>query len=127
MNNKILGAIGVSSFSAIAIAYSIFIEGNTSSFSDFISLQSFGFVLGVGGAFTYMKSHELDKNGLAKELGDNLVFSGWLGFMIGIMLVINGYNPKWGAEQLLWGGSACLTTVLYGYILGRFAESFLAE
>ena len=84
-------------------------------------------MLGVGGAFTYMKRHELDKNGLAKELGDNLVFSGWLGFMIGIMLVINGYNPKWGAEQLLWGGSACLTTVLYGYILGRFAESFLAE
>ena len=127
MNNKILGAIGVSSFCTIAIAYSIFIEGNTSSFSDFISLQSFGFVIGVGGAFTYMKSHGLDRSELAKELGNNLVFSGWLGFMIGIMLVINGYNPEWDAEQLMWGFSACLNTVLYGYIFGRFAESFLIE
>ena len=68
------------------------------------------------------------KNGeLGIELKKNLILAGWIGFMIGLVLLGVAMNGEGGQENVGNGFAASLLTVLYGYISGNIAESFLAK
>ena len=61
MDNKIIGLIAVIGSSIGTIAYALFVEGAAGGFGNFLSIPSFGIVVGVGGGFTYMRKHTLKK------------------------------------------------------------------
>ena len=58
MDNRSLGAIGVLGFIILAIVFAISQDGVSANIMSFISAPAFGFVVGVGGAWTYMKKHQ---------------------------------------------------------------------
>ena len=126
MDNKIIGLIAVIGCSIGAIAYALYVEGSAGGFATFLSLPSFGFVVGVGGGFTYMKKHAFQKKELGKALKDDFILAGWLGLIFGLVLMFAGYGFNDG-ENMGGGLHSGLMTLLYGYMLGNIVEAFMSE
>ena len=110
-----------------AIGFALFIEGSAGSFASFFSVPSMVLLYGFGGGLTYMRIHLLRDGELGAELKQNLIFAGWFGFMIGLVLLGVAMNGEGGQDNIGRGLAASLLTVLYGYISGNIAESFLAK
>ena len=126
MDNKIIGLTAVIGSSMGAIAYALFVDGSAGGFGSFLSLPGFGFVVGVGGGFTYMRKHALKKNELGKTIKKDFILAGWLGLIFGLVLMFEGYGFNEG-ENMGGGLRAGLSSVLYGYVLGNIVEAFLSE
>ncbi len=119
MKDKLIGFFGLIILVNFVIAYALFIEGASGGFDHYISLPSFMIVIAFGG-LTYMKKNQYEFNELGKVLKKDLILGGWMGFIIGSILLLasEDFNNWQG------GLSAMVLTVLYGYMLGNLIEAF---
>ena len=90
----------------------------------FISGPSFAFVAGFGGGLTYMRKNKYKGNELVTILKNNLILGGWMGFIVGMIIVLPG-----GTDSVYFGPgvSATTVTILYGYIGGYLIEAGLEK
>ena len=90
----------------------------------FVSLPSFLFVAGFGGGLTYMRKNKYKGNELVKIHKNNLIRGGWMGFIVGMIIVLSG-----GTDSIYFGPgvSAATVTILYGYIGGYLTEALLEK
>ena len=90
----------------------------------FVSLPSFVFVAGFGGGLTYMRKNKYKDNELITILKNNLILGGWIGFIVGMIMVLSG-----GTDSVYFGPgvSAATVTILYGYIGGYLIEAGLEK
>ena len=88
----------------------------------FVSLPSFVFVAGFGGGLTYMRKNKYKGNELVTILKNNLILGGWIGFIVGMIMVLSG---SVGTDSFGPGMSAATVTILYGYISGYLTEALL--
>ena len=90
----------------------------------FISGPSFAFVAGFGGGLTYMRKNKYKGNELVTLLKNNLIRGGWMGFIVGMIMVLSG-----GTDSVYFGPgvSAATVTILYGYIGGYLIEAGLEK
>ena len=126
MNNKIIGLFTVVFFNIAIIAYALFVEGAAGSFMNFLSMPSFVFVVGVGGGLNYMRKHTIKDKELGKSLRSDLTLAGWLGFLLGIILMLPGFSIV-ELDHFVGAIAAAAITILYGYFMGAIAEAFLTE
>ena len=90
----------------------------------FVSLPSFVFVAGFGGGLTYMRKNKYKDNELITILKNNLILGGWIGFIVGMIMVLSG---SVGTDSFGPGVSAATVTILYGYIGGYLIEAVLEK
>jgi len=126
MNNKIIGLIIIALFNNGILAFGFFGEGAAGSFMNFISLPSFVFVIGVGGGLTFMRNHTINNEDLGKSLRSDFILAGWLGFLIGLILLLADFSQE---EINYFAGDlgAAIVTILYGYYMGAIAEAFMTK
>ena len=127
MDNKIIGLIVVIGCSIGVIAYALFVEGSAGGFGNFLSIPSFSFVVGVGGGFTYMRKHALKENELGIALKKDFILAGWIGTMVGLVLMGAGYGGEGGFNNLGGGAAAAIICPLYGYMFGNIVEAMMSE
>ena len=108
----------------LSVWYAIMVEGASGSLGMFLSLPSFVFVLGFGIGTFKMRKHTIKEGKLGKALKRDFILAGWLGLLIGFILMAAGYSQG-GVDNFGGGIAAALITVLYGYIMGVIAESFM--
>ena len=126
MNNKIIGLIAIALFNNGILAYAFIVEGAPGGFFIFLSLPSFVFVIGVGGGLTFMRKHTIEDENLGKSLRSDLTLAGWLGFLIGLILMFAGFSEG-NIENYAGGFAAAAVTILYGYYMGAIAEAFMTK
>ena len=125
MNNKIKGLAIFSLCAFGTIVFSVYIDGASGGLTDFFSIPSFVFVIGVGGGLTYMRKHTLTNEGLGKALRYDLTLAGWLGFVVGIILMAAGFESI--VDMPAPGIATAAVTILYGYFIGAIAEAFVSK
>tara|TARA_B100001109_G_C18764931_1_gene427829 strand:+ start:168 stop:545 length:378 start_codon:yes stop_codon:yes gene_type:complete len=125
MNNKILGLVVVIVFATGAIAFALLSESASGSFAMFLSPPSFIFVVGVGGGLTYMRKHTFKDEELGKAIRSDFALAGWLGFLVGIILMGAGSDSIVNMPSA--GLSAASITILYGYLAGAIVEAFMTN
>tara|TARA_B100000927_G_C16410295_1_gene447029 strand:+ start:344 stop:721 length:378 start_codon:yes stop_codon:yes gene_type:complete len=123
MKSNILGLIlAIASF-ILSLWYAFIVEGAAGNYTMFLSVPSFVFVLGFGIGINQMRKHTIKKGKLGKALRKDFILAGWLGLLIGTILIGRTYSQD---ELNLGGGIAAASiTVLYGYFMGIIAESFV--
>ena len=123
MKDNILGLIlAIASF-ILSLWYAFIVEGAAGNYTMFLSVPSFVFVLGFGIGINQMRKHTIKKGKLGKALRKDFILAGWLGLLIGTILIGRTYSQD---ELNLGGGIAAASiTVLYGYFMGIIAESFV--
>ena len=94
------------------------------SLLNFVSLSAFVFVTGCGGGLTYMRKNKYKGNELVTIHKNNLIRGGWMGFIVGMIMVLSG-----GTDSAYFGPgvSAATVTILYGYIGGYLIEAGLEK
>ena len=127
MDNRVVGSVGTLAFIFLAVAFAVNQEGINASFSSFFSVPAFGFVLGVGGALTFMKKHQFKSAELGAVLKENLILSGWLGLIVGfILMASNMANANdYSISTFVNGLGAAQLTVFYGYVFGNIISVFV--
>ena len=123
MNNKIIGLVLSLISGFVAVAFAIIVDGASGGVGNFLSLPTFVFVVGVGYGFTYMRTDLLKGNEIVKAYRSNFILAGWLGFIVGIILMGAGSDSI--SDMPAIGFSAATVSVLYGYVIGVIAETFL--
>ena len=121
MKNKIIGLVIVIVTLAIVLTYVASDSGLNMGM--FISPTAFILIVGIASGLTLMKKDTQDE-GLFTVFKHNLIFSGYIGTLIGLILVFGGYEESMGIEIMLSGISASLITLLYGYFLAYILEPF---
>ena len=123
MKSNILGLIlAIASF-ILTLWYAFMVEGAAGNYTMFLSVPSFVFVLGFGIGINQMRKHTIKEGELGKALREDFILAGWLGLLIGTILIARTYSQD---EFNLGGGIAASSiTVLYGYFMGIIAESFV--
>ncbi len=124
MKDSISGLIlAIASF-ILTLWYAFMVEGATGSYGWFLSVPSFVFVLGFGIGINKMRKHTIKEGKLGKSLREDFILAGWLGLLVGFVLIAGDYSG--GEVNNLGGGMAAASiTVLYGYFMGIIAESFI--
>ena len=94
------------------------------SLLNFVSISAFVFVAGCGGGLTYMRKNKYKGNELVTIHKNNLIRGGWMGFIVGMIMVLSG-----GTDSVYFGPgvSAATVTILYGYIGGYLIEAGLEK
>ena len=116
--NKIIGTTLVIG----GILSGIFLSSNDLSL--FIDISSLLFVIGFGGGLTFMRKNSLKGNETYNVFKENLILAGWIGTLMGIIVIFTvGYGVG-DSETLAIGFSAAMLTVFYGYIIGNLVESY---
>ena len=93
MKDKIIGFLGLNVFMIGAIAYAIYIENAAGSFRDFTSIPSFLIVIAFGG-LTYIKKDKYKFHKLGAVLKKDLILGGWMGFTVGLILLLSATPEK---------------------------------
>ena len=121
MKNKIIGLVIV--IVTLAFVLTGIASDSGLNMGIFISPTSFILVVGIASGLTLMKKDTQDE-GLFTVFKHNLIFSGYIGTLIGLILVFGGYEESMGIEIMLSGISASLITLLYGCFLAYILEPF---
>ena len=121
MKNKIIGLVLV--IVALAIVLTVVVSGSGLNMGMFISPTAFILVVGIACGLTLMKK-ESQKEGLFPVFKHSLIFAGYIGTLIGLIMVFGGYEESIGIETMMVGISASLLTLLYGYFLAYILEPF---
>ena len=126
--NRLIGYF-IAVFSVNSALYLAFMEGSAGRFIDFFSPISFIIVFGVGIGFTLMRKHSLNYNELGSALRKNFILAGWIGFMIGVILLCLGMNSEEGRLLKNVGPNFAMALIspIYGYIWGYVTEAFLTK
>ena len=123
MKSNILGLIlAIASF-ILTLWYAFMVEGAAGNYTMFLSIPSFVFVLGFGIGINQMRKHTIKEGELGKALREDFILAGWLGLLIGTILIARAYSID--EVNLGSGIAAASITVLYGYFMGIVAESFV--
>ena len=123
MKSNILGLIlAIASF-ILTLWYAFIVEGAAGNYTMFLSIPSFVFVLGFGIGINQMRKHTIKEGELGKALREDFILAGWLGLLIGTILIARAYSQD--EVNLGSGIAAASITVLYGYFMGIIAESFI--
>ena len=96
MDNRIIGSLLVYLSLLGTITYALFFEGLPGKYSLFLSWPSFLVVFGGGTGIILMRKHTYQDNQLGKHLKREFILAGWIGFMIGLVLLFSGLVMKHG-------------------------------
>ena len=90
----------------------------------FLSLPSFVIVAAFSG-LSYAKKDNYHFNELGKVLKQDLILGGWVGTIIGLVITFGGVNKSISNPfgNLFNAISACMITLIYGYMIGNIIES----
>ena len=124
MKDSISGLILAFGSFYLSVWFAIMVEGAAGSLGMFLSFPAFVFVLGFGLGINRMRKHTVKEEKLGKALKEDFILAGWLGLLIGIILMAVGYSAG-EADNIGGGTAAALITVMYGYFMGIIAESFI--
>ena len=122
MKDKLIGLVILLVLCVGAVVYATREAGI--SLLIFVSLSSFVFVAGFGGGLTYMRKNKYKGNELVTIHKNNLIRGGWMGFIVGMIMVLSG---SVGTDSFGPGVSAATVTILYGYIGGYLIEAGLEK
>ena len=122
MKDKLIGLVILLVLCVGAVVYATREAGI--SLLIFVSLSSFVFVAGFGGGLTYMRKNKYKGNELVTIHKNNLIRGGWMGFIVGMIMVLSG-----GTDSVYFGPgvSAATVTILYGYTGGYLIEAGLEK
>ena len=122
MKDKLIGLVFLLVLCVGVVVYVTHEDGI--SLLHFVSLPSFVFVTGFGGGLTYMRKNKYKGNELVTIHKNNLIRGGWMGFIVGMIMVLSG-----GTDSVYFGPgvSAATVTILYGYIGGYLIEAGLEK
>ena len=131
MDNKIIGFI-LMVFSLLGtMTQVIFFENLNGFYSVFLSWPSFLIVFGGGTGIILMRKHSYNDNQLGKNLKREFILAGWIGFMIGLVLLFSGFSVEaWvftSVQKIVYFGSTAIVPVFYGYIGGTILEAFFTK
>ena len=88
-------------------------------------------VFGVGTGIILMRKHTYQDNQLGKNLKREFILAGWIGFMIGLVLLFAGFEQEaWiftSFQKIIYFGSSAIVSVCYGYIGGAMVEAFFTK
>ena len=131
MDNKIIGFI-LMVFSLLGtMTQVIFFENLNGFYSVFLSWPSFLIVFGGGTGIILMRKHSYKDNQLGKNLRREFILAGWIGFMIGLVLLFTGFSEEaWvftSVQKIVYFGSTAIVPVFYGYIGGTILEAFFTK
>ena len=131
MDNRIIGSLLVYLSLLGTITYALFFEGVPGKYSHFISWPSFLVVFGGGTGIILMRKHTYQDNHLGKNLKREFILAGWIGFMIGLVLLFAGFEEEaWiftSFQKIIYFGSSAIVTVCYGYIGSAMVEAFFTK
>ena len=131
MDNRIIGSLLVYFSLLGTITYALFFEGVPGKYSHFISWPSFLVVFGGGTGMILMRKHTYQDNQLGKHLKKEFILAGWIGFMIGLVLLFAGFSDEaWmftSFQKIIHFGSPAIVPVYYGYIIGVMVEAFFTK
>ena len=125
MGKKLFGIFGLFFFLISAMLFALNAEGVPYEvIGRFISLPSFVIVAAFSG-LTYAKKDSYHFNDLGKVLKQDLILGGWVGTIIGSVITFGGVNKSINNPfgNLFNAISACIITLLYGYMIGNIIES----
>ena len=122
MKDKLIGLVIL----VVTCVGSIILATSEAGFSAgvFVSPASFVLVVGYGGGLTFMRKNKYKGNELVTILKNNLIRGGWMGFIVGMIIVLSGGTDSGYFGQ---GVSAATVTILYGYIGGYLIEAGLEK
>ena len=122
MKDKLIGLVFLLVLCVGAVVYATREAGI--SLLIFVSLSSFVFVAGFGGGLTYMRKNKYKDNELITILKNNLILGGWIGFIVGMILLLASSD---GMDSIGPGMAAATVTILYGYTSGYLIEAGLEK
>ena len=125
MINKLVGIFGLLFLVIGAVGYALWVEGITNvGIGNFISIPSLVIVVAFGG-LTYAKKERYKFHELGKVLKQDLILGGWVGTIIGLVIAFGGVDKSISNPfgNLFNAISACMITLLYGYMMGNIIES----
>ena len=125
MGKKLFGIFGLFFFLISALLFALNAEGVPYEvIGRFISLPSFVIVAAFSG-LTYTKKDNYHFNELGKVLKQDLILGGWVGTIIGLVIAFGGVDKSMSNPfgNLFNAISACMITLLYGYMIGNIVES----
>ena len=131
MDNRIIGSLLVYVSLLGTIAYALPFEGLPGKYSLFFSWPSSIIVFGGGTGIILMRKHTYNDNQLGKNLKKEFILAGWIGFMIGLILLFAGFiEEEWmftSFQKIIHFGSPAIVPVCYGYIGGTIVEAFFTK
>ena len=88
-------------------------------------------VFGGGTGIILMRKHTYQDNHLGKNLKREFILAGWIGFMIGLVLLFAGFSEEgWiftSFQKIIHFGFPAIVPVYYGYIIGAMVEPFFTK
>ena len=134
MDNRIFGALLMVIAITGTITYALHIEGVRGWYGLFLSWPSFLVVFGGGTGIILMRKHTYKDNEIGLRFKKELILAGWIGFMIGLVLLSNGMQHHLFvgmkhelAQNLGPGLAAAIVPIFYGYVGGAIIESFFTR
>ena len=131
MDNRILGALLMVIAITGTIVYALHVEGSRGWYGLFLSWPSFLVVFGGGTGIIFMRKHTYKDNEIGLRFKNELILAGWIGFMIGLVLLFAGFSEEaWiftSFQKIIYFGSPAVVPVCYGYVGGAIIESFFTR
>ena len=127
--DRIIGNVVMSlSFNA-AIYHALFIDGVAGGFGSFLHFPTAVSVWVIGAAMTYMKKHTIKDNELGMMVRKDMVLSGWIVWMINMVLIGAGMYTEGGRDFKNLGPllSQSVLCIQYGYVNGIILDAFLTR
>ena len=126
MKKNIIGILGLSLLVIFAVELSLRVDGYPPFIwiGSFMSIPSFLIVVAFSG-LTYAKKDKYDFCELGAVLKQDMILGGWIGTIIGMILMFNFTNNDITSNfgVLLRGLAAAMVTLVYGYMIGNIVES----
>ena len=131
MDNKIIGALFMILALVGTMTHALLFDDSPGQYSLFLSWPSFLLVFGGGTGIILMRKHTYQDNQLGKNLKREFILAGWIGFMIGLVLLFSGFEQEaWiftSFQKVIYFGSSAIVPVCYGYIGGAMVEAFFTK
>ena len=131
MDNKIIGALFMILALVGTMTHALLFDDSPGQYSLFLSWPSFLLVFGGGTGIILMRKHTYQDNQLGKNLKREFILAGWIGFMIGLVLLFAGFSDEaWmftSFQKIIHFGSPAIVPVYYGYIIGAMVEPFFTK
>ena len=131
MDNKIIGALFMILALVGTMTHALLFDDSPGQYSLFLSWPSFLLVFGGGTGIILMRKHTYQDNQLGKHLKREFILAGWIGFMIGLVLLFAGFSDEaWmftSFQKIIHFGSPAIVPVYYGYIIGAMVEPFFTK
>ena len=131
MDNKIIGALFMILALVGTMTHALLFDDSPGQYSLFLSWPSFIIVFGGGTGIILMRKHTYQDNQLGKNLKREFILAGWIGFMIGLVLLFSGFSDEaWmftSFQKIIHFGSPAVVTVCYGYVGGAMVEALFTK